>query len=50
MPRSIDNADPGPPPAKRAVLGLLLGLVAGAVASVLLPAEPGSQPTSPAAE
>lgn len=39
MRRDVDNADPGPPPAKRALLGVLLGLVTGAVASVLLHAE-----------
>lgn len=33
----IDERDIGPPPLRRAVVGLVLGLVTGAVAAVLLP-------------
>ncbi len=36
-PSGIDMSEPGPPPVRRAVLGLLLGAAAGALAAALLP-------------
>ncbi len=36
-PSGIDMSEAGPPPVRRAVLGLLLGAAAGALAAALLP-------------
>jgi hypothetical protein len=44
----IDNTEAGPPPVRRAVTGVLLGMLIGALAAALLPRERRRLPPDPA--
>lgn len=45
--RVLDDREVGPPPLRRAVLGVLLGAVAGIVSAVLLPREDAPEEAPP---